>query len=219
MTSTPSKTTAAPQESSGAAQGIYDGLVSRWLNRRISRPIARGLQHTPVTPNQVTLFTLLMAGGTLAAFMFDMHIVGGVLAQAGSIVDGVDGDLARLKGVASPFGSFFDALVDRYSDALVLLGLTHWTAGEHSATLVWSLGFAALAGTFAVTYARARIGEAHRTMFDRGWTALASRDVRLFVIMVGAIAGLGLPTLIGLAALTNVVAASRLIAAYGRLKS
>ncbi len=46
----------------------YDGLVSRYLNRHVSRPVARLLARTPVTPNQVTVFSLGIATGALAGF-------------------------------------------------------------------------------------------------------------------------------------------------------
>lgn len=191
----------------------YDGLVSRYLNRRISQPIARLLAYTPITPNQVTVFSLGIAMGSLAAFVMGNPVAGGVLAQSGSIVDGVDGDLARFAGRGTKFGSFFDAVVDRYSDALVLLGLTIWTANGEASSLPWLAGFAALAGSFAVTYTRARVDESRRTMFDSGITSLASRDVRLLLVMIGALAGYGLATLIMVAVLTNAVVLLRVVSA------
>ena len=200
----------------------YDGLVSRHLNRRLSRPIARLLARTPATPNQVTVVSLCVAWGSLAAFALGNPVAGGLLAQAGSVIDGVDGDLARFAGRGTKFGSFFDAVVDRYSDALVLLGLTLWAASGGPATTAWAAGFAALAGSFAVTYTRARVDETRRTMFDRGVTSLASRDVRLLIIMLGALAGgllpgggpaYGVGTLVALAALANGVVLLRVVSA------
>ncbi len=189
----------------------YDGLVSRHLNRRVSRPVAKVLSHTPVTPNQVSIFSLFVAGGSLASFVAGYPILGGVLAQVGSIVDGVDGDLARATGLSSRFGAFFDAVLDRYSDGLVLLGLTIWAAGDTDSMLAWVVGFLALIGTFTVTYTRARVDESSRTMFDRGIASLASRDVRLLLVMLGSIAGLGVATLVTIAVLTNAVVLLRVV--------
>ncbi len=201
------------------AASSYDGVVSRHLNRRISRPIARALSHTPTTPNLVTVASLATAAGALAAFVLGYPIAGGLLAQAGSILDGVDGDLARITGASSSFGSFFDAVIDRYSDSLVLLGLTIWAASGTGSDLPWVAGFAALAGSFAVTYTRARVDESRRTMFDRGFTSLASRDVRLLGVMIGAVAGFGTETLIALAAVTNVVVLLRIAALWRALRA
>ena len=203
----------SPGSTQTPTDSVYDGLVSRYLNRRLSRPIARVLGHTPVTPNQVSIFSLLVATGALAAFAAGYPIVGGVLAQASSVIDGVDGDLARLTGKTSAFGGFLDAILDRYADGLVLLGLAIWAAGESDGTTTWVVGFAALVGAYIVTYTRARISEAHRTLFDRGITSLASRDVRLFAVFIGAIAGQGFATLVFLAALTNAVVLLRLLSA------
>ena len=199
-------------------ESVYDGFVSRHLNRRISRPIARGLSHTPITPNQVSVASLGVALGSFFCFFYGYYIIAALLAQASSIVDGIDGDLARLKKMTSAFGGFMDAVLDRYADALIILGLTIWAAGEDPRTYVWLAGFWALAGAFVVTYTRARIGNVPRNLFDRGVTSAASRDVRLLVVMVGALAGQGFATLIALACLTNVVVLLRLLYAWRVLK-
>ena len=192
---------------------MYDGFVSRHLNRPISRPLARLLSHTPVTPNQVSIASLGIALASFLSFVYGSHIAAALLAQASSIVDGIDGDLARLKGMTSAFGGFMDAILDRYADSLIILGLTMWAAGDDYRPEVWLTGFWALAGTFVVTYSRARIENAPRNLFDRGVMSAASRDVRLLVIMIGALAGQGLATLVVLALLTNSVVLLRLFVA------
>ena len=192
---------------------VYDGFVSRHLNRRISRPLARLLGHTPVTPNQVSIASLVVALGAFFAFVYGSPIAGALLAQFSSIVDGVDGDLARLKRMTSAFGGFMDSVLDRYADALIILGVTIWAAGDDNRTYVWLAGFWALAGTFAVTYTRARTDEASRLLFDRGIASAASRDVRLLVVMIGGLAGQGLATLLVLALLTNQIVLLRMFLA------
>ena len=187
---------------------IYNGWVSRHLNRHVSRPMARLLARTPATPNQVSVGALLVAVGSMAAYIAGVGYLGGILAQVSSIVDGADGDLARLKGMTSAFGGFFDSVLDRYADSAVLLGLTYWAA-EGNGVGVWSVGFAALAGTFAVTYTRARIETVPGRPFDRGLTSVASRDVRLMTVMIGSIAGFGFATLLVIAVLTNSVVVLR----------
>jgi phosphatidylglycerophosphate synthase len=196
----------------------YDGFVSRHLNRRASRPIARLLSHTPLTPNQVSIASLAVALLAFGAFVFEQPIIGGLLAQFSSVVDGVDGDLARLKKMTSAFGAFMDSVLDRYADALIILGLTMWAAGDDSTQRVWVVGFWAMAGSFAVTYTRARIEGVSRDLFDKGIASAASRDVRLFVVMIGALVGQGFATLIVLAVLSNSVVLLRLMHARRVLK-
>ena len=96
-------------------------------------------------------------------------------------------------------------VLDHYVDTLILLGLTIWPSGDNPGTHVWPVGFLAPAGSFAATYTRARLENLPRDVFDRGITSLASRDVRLFVVMVGTVSDQGLATLIVLASMTNVV--------------
>ena len=140
-------------------------------------------------------------------------MAGGLPVQAGSIIDGVDGDKSRLTGKGSPFGAFLDAVIDRYADGSAMVDLILWTAKLYDGALVWMIGFTALLGTFTVTYTRVRIDESRRTMFDQGLTSLASRDVRLFLVMLGNVAGLGLATFLTIAVLTNAVALVRLASA------
>ena len=198
-------------------EAVYDGFVSRHLNRRISRPLAGLLAHTPATPNQVSIASFGLALACFGCFAYGYYIAGAFLAQASSIADGIDGDLARLKKMTSAFGGFMDAILDRYADSLILLGLTIWAARD-SDTYVWVVGFWALAGTFTVTYTRARITASSARPFDRGITSAASRDVRLLMVMVGGLLGQGLATLVVMAALTNIVVLLRLLAARRILK-
>jgi phosphatidylglycerophosphate synthase len=167
----------------------------------------------------VSVASLLVALAAFAGFAYGYYIAAALLAQASSIVDGVDGDLARLKNMTSAFGGFMDSVLDRYADALIIMGLTVWAAGDDSLARVWITGFLALAGTFAVTYTRARIESVQPGSFDRGFTFAASRDVRIFLVMIGALAGQGFATLIVLAALTNGVVLLRIFAARRILKA
>ena len=192
---------------------VYDGIVSRHLNRYFSRPLARLLRHSSVTPNQLSLIALGLAAMSGLSFLNGSPKLGGVLAQASSIVDGADGDLARLTQSTSSFGGFLDAILDRYADSLIILGLTKWTAKRDVKARSWIVGFLALTGTFGTSYTRARIEGLPRSVFDRGATSLASRDIRLLMIMLGSLLNRGFLTLLLIAMLTNSVVLLRLLTA------
>ena len=151
---------------------------------------------------------------SFVSFIFNQNIVAGLLAQLSSIVDGVDGSIARLKGMTSAFGGFLDSMLDRYVDILIILGLTLWSVSHETYPGIWLAGFCAMAGTIIISYSRARVDSSHRNVFDTGVQSLASRDIRLFLIMLGAITGQGYFCLITIAALTNLVAFCRLICMY-----
>lgn len=192
---------------------VYDGYISRYLNRRVSDPLARLLVRTPATPNQVSLAAFGIAVGSLVGFLFGLNIVGGLLAQLSSVVDGADGSLARLKGMSSDFGGFLDAVLDRYADILIVLGLTLWSAGNEAYPGIWLAGFLAATGSICVSYTRARVDGDHRRRFDTGLQSLASRDIRLFLIMIGAVIGQAYFCLIAIAALTNLTVLYRILIA------
>jgi len=189
---------------------VYDGFISKHINRKLSEPLARMLARTRLTPNQATWGAFGIAALSFASFFMGYNILGGILAQLSSIADGIDGSLARLKGMSSAFGSFLDSVLDRYADALIVLGMTLWALSHGGYPQVWLVGFLAIVGTLSVSYTRARIDPEHRLIFDRGLPSIASRDIRLFLIMLGGISGQVYFCLLAIAILTNLVVFYRL---------
>jgi len=91
-----------------------DGVFAR-MNRRVSIPISRQLIKTRITPNMVSLFTLalsLVAGAFFAFGGYWNCLMGAVLGVWGSILDGCDGEVARLKLQVSDFGCWLDTICD-----------------------------------------------------------------------------------------------------------
>jgi len=142
-----------------------------------------------------------------------------LLAQFSSIVDGVDGEIARLKGLASPFGAFYDAVLDRYADAAIILGMTLWALRFESWPGTWPLGLLALLGSLMISYSAAHSEASTGVRFDRGLASLFGRDIRLFVVMLGSLVGQVYWTLAFLAVLTNVVVVYRVLFVRSRLNS
>jgi phosphatidylglycerophosphate synthase len=196
----------------------YDGYVSRYINRRISDPVAKLLAWTRITPNQISWAAFGLAALSFVSFMYNWNIAGGLLAQLSSIIDGVDGSLARLKGMSSAFGGVLDSILDRYADILIMIGLTIWSAFNEVYPYIWLAGFVSITGTLGVSYSRARVSAELQHHFDRGILSLASRDIRLFIVMIGAIIGQGYFCLIVIATLTHLIIISRLIFAYRHLR-
>ena len=192
--------------------GPQEGLVSKHLNRRVSRPLARMLARSPVTPNQVSVASFAVALGSLALFLSGQNVWAALAAQASSIIDGVDGDLARLKNMSTRFGGFLDAVLDRYADVAILAGLTYWSVEFEklgSSGLTWTFGLLAVSGSLILSYTRARAEASHRVTFSGVALFLGSRDLRLLVVMIGALVGQALVTLAVLALFSNGVVAYR----------
>ncbi len=185
-----------------------EGFVSRYLNRKVSVRITRLLLSTPITPNQVSVASLLMAAVGAAAMLRRRWRLGAALAQLSSIVDGCDGELARARLESSAQGAIFDATLDRWADALLISGMA---IGAGSKAAAWA-GYGALTGALLVPYTRARLeaelGEAPTEVMRFG----ATRDVRLAALCVGALLRRPEPTLVAVAVGSNIEVARRLLA-------
>lgn len=105
-----------------------DGLVARYVNRNFSLAVTRLLKNTPIRPNHVTGFSLVVsfAAAISAAQATAVHpgwlVLGAVLWQLASMLDGVDGELARLKFTGSKLGEWFDTLTDDVGKFMFFVG-------------------------------------------------------------------------------------------------
>lgn len=171
----------------------WDGVISRSVNRRVSVRIARLILRMKgdVSPNKLTV--LSTATGLLSglAFALGSPLVGGLLSQLASIMDGVDGDVARMSGRTSNLGSFLDAVTDRVADAFIIIGATVYLAAAYQAAgplLPLLVGSVALASSMLVSYSRLRAEYDLGIVYRTGAAGLlANRDVRLFAIMIGGV--------------------------------
>jgi len=102
-----------------------DGIFAR-MNRSVSIPISRQLIKLPITPNMVSLFTLgvsLMSGVCFAFGGYGYTLLGSLLGVWGSILDGCDGEVARLKLQASEFGCWLDSICDYLYYLVTFVGM------------------------------------------------------------------------------------------------
>lgn len=158
-----------------------------------------------ISPNMVTTVGLLLTLGVTLAISTGHLIWGGVLVLLTSAFDMLDGALARATGRKSAFGAFFDSTVDRYTEALILLGVLIYydrMPGTH-----WEMAFVYLGivGSLMVSYTRAR---AEALGFD-GKSGILARPERIILLSFGLITGWLSFALAILAILTNFTAAQR----------
>src|SRR3989475_6463101 len=168
------------------------------------------LGRTPLTPNQVTVvglaLTFLAAG--LAAFG-QLRWAGVVLICAGTC-DLLDGALARSTGASSPYGAFLASPLDRYSEGAVYLGLAAYFVTIAPPLQEWLIlaTLAALAGSFLVSYVRARA----QSLGFACKTGLFQRPERVVATVIGLLlVGWWLYGIVFLLALvTNITALQRI---------
>ena len=93
-----------------------DGIVSRHVNRKVSQALTRLLVRIPITPNAVTLIVSLVGVAAAALVLsggYARTTLGAALFVLNSVLDGVDGELARLRFQESPAGAWLDRLSDK----------------------------------------------------------------------------------------------------------
>jgi phosphatidylglycerophosphate synthase len=136
-----------------------DGIFAR-MNRRVSIPISRRLIKFPITPNMVSLFTLalgLAAGVCFAAGGYWNFLAGAVLGVVTSILDGCDGEVARLKLQVSDFGCWMDTFCDYLYYIVTFAGITIGLVRSKGQQSLAGWGVAIFAGAF-MTFIMAGIG-------------------------------------------------------------
>ena len=120
-----------------------------------------------------------------------------MLFVVGSILDILDGALARAGGKATPFGAFVDSTTDRLSEAF-MLGAIAVVLTRDGSELGVALAAAAMTGSFLVSYTRARA----EALGVRGDVGIGSRAERVVVITAGLVLAPWLPLELALAVLT-----------------
>ncbi len=172
-------------------KGDEDGFVSVRLNRPISTRISARLASTGITPNQITVISFLISllgAGLLSVGQYAVALAGGLLVQLASIVDGCDGEIARLKQMSSARGAWLDTVLDRYADMAVALAVTFAFAAAHAGPLPWIVGFLAAFGFILASYVTKEFAIRHgRSYPNDAWNRLKRRDLRLLLICLGAL--------------------------------
>ena len=167
-----------------------DGPVSRYLNRPISTRVSMALSNMPISADAVSFAAFAVAIGAALALANGAAVLGAVLVQLASIVDGIDGEIARLRFRSSPRGALLDGVLDRLADAAIIGGLAVWALTYDLATerVIW-LAVLATTGAMLSMATKDRISALELTSTrERGIGLLfGGRDGRLLLIAVCAL--------------------------------
>jgi len=209
---------AVHQIDAAMAKGGADGFISQYINRPLSRRLSVALSKTPLTPNHITLVSFFMGLlGSVGLARTDpwFWIAGGILIQIASIVDGCDGEIARVKLLEGPQGAWLDSVLDRYADLAIGLAVTFAASQLHDAPWVWPAGFAATASFVMASY----VTKEFQLRFQRPYpnnlvSRLKRRDLRIFVIAVGAVVGHPFVALLAIGSLTHLAVFQVLVSGW-----
>jgi CDP-L-myo-inositol myo-inositolphosphotransferase len=199
-------------------KGGEDGFVAQYINRPLSRRLSVALSRTSLTPNHITLLSFFMGLlGAVGLATTDpwFWVAGGILIQIASIVDGCDGEIARIKLLQSPQGAWLDTVLDRYSDLAVGLAVTFAASQLHDAAWVWPVGFAATSSFLMASY----VTKEFQIRFKRPYpnnlvNKLKRRDLRILAIAVGAALGHPFVALLAIGSLTHLAVLQVLVSGW-----
>jgi CDP-diacylglycerol--glycerol-3-phosphate 3-phosphatidyltransferase len=147
-----------------------------------------GLTRTRVTPNALTASGVLLCAAASVLVLFEgrnellFYWLAAVVFVVGSLLDILDGALARAGGKTTPFGAFLDSTTDRVSEGFMLTALGYVLARNHHPVFV-AVTVAAVAGSFLVPYTRAKA----EALGLRGDVGIGSRAERVVVITAGLV--------------------------------
>lgn len=189
--------------------------------------ISRVLVHTPITPNMVTFLSLAtgIAAGVLFVFgTLQANIIASLLAFLSYVLDYVDGQIARLKKLCSKTGEFFDGIVDRLTDVVLIFGITFGLYLNTGDISMFIYGFIFLSGTFmtfivTATGGATELNTSELTSLRKNLSSKFSsipffgkikptyfaltKDLKLFILIIGVIADQLLYTFIFLSIAQN----------------
>ncbi len=169
-----------------------DGFIDKIFNRPCGRPLSRVLIHTPVTPNIVSITSIII--GVISAFLFangtpGSILVGAVLFQVSAIIDCVDGDIARILFKESPLGKWIDFAGDQIVHVSVFAGIALGVAKVSAAPEILWLGVSAVVGalfSFGVILRGMRSPAGPSTLLKRFIDAATNRDFSVLVLILAA---------------------------------
>ncbi len=183
---------------------MFSATVRKY-SRVFLEPMARFISTTGVSPNVITIFGFLLMVGVAVVLAYGYLFWGGLLIIGVALFDAVDGTLARMMGRTSRFGAFLDSTLDRFSEAVIFLGLFVFLIGQDQ-EMELLLIYATVVGSLMVSYARARAEGIGVALTDGFFT----RFERVFLLVVGLLFNQLTLVLWALAIFTNLTAIQRM---------
>jgi CDP-diacylglycerol--glycerol-3-phosphate 3-phosphatidyltransferase len=168
------------------AAALKEGYTTA-ARRAASRSVT-GLARTRLTPNALTAAGVALCAAASVLVLFEnrdrllFSWLAAAVFVAGSALDILDGALARAGGKTTPFGAFLDSTTDRVTEGFMLTAIAYVFA-RHGRDVFVAVAMAAVAGSFLVSYTRARA----EALGLKGDVGIGSRAERVVVIGVGLV--------------------------------
>jgi CDP-diacylglycerol---glycerol-3-phosphate 3-phosphatidyltransferase len=154
------------------------GAAGKW----VLSIIVGWLSDHKVHPNVLTLIGLVINIFAAVLFAKGLFLWAGLVVVFAGIFDMVDGEVARRTNRVTKFGAFFDSVIDRYSDMVLLLGLVVWYA-KMDKLFYMGLAVFALIGSIMTSYTRARA----ESLIPACKVGFLERPERIVLLIIGAL--------------------------------
>ena len=165
-----------------------DGFIDRIFNRPLGRILSKVLVHTPVSPNMVSIASIII-GVISALFLaegsFRFAIIGAILFQLSAVIDCVDGDIARILFKESPLGKWIDLVGDQIVHISVFAGIAFGLLRNGGGKEIVYLGLSAVFGaliSFAVVVRGMRRANSGNGLLQKLIDAATNRDFSVIVL-------------------------------------
>jgi len=185
-------------------------MLSRWVRTwygKLLRPFLIFLARLGITPHMLTISSLLLMSITGFLLSQNYIFIGAIFLLLGGLLDGIDGELARVTNRATKFGAFLDSICDHCGDFALSLGLL-WQYLHVGASTEVVLIFVALFGSMFGSQVRSRAGMVGIDTKDVG---LATRFERNLILIIALFIRQIPIALWILAVINNIVALQRVV--------
>jgi len=152
-------------------------LNLRSFLKKILEPIAKRLN---INPNLITLISLIIAILSAISIGTSKILLGSILILCSGFFDVLDGAVARCHNKTSKFGAILDSTMDRFSDAIIIVG---FICGAY---ISWFIGILAIHSGFIISYIRA----SSESKGISNSVGISKRAVRLIILMISLLVGL-----------------------------
>ncbi len=175
--------------------------------------IVRALALSKIHPNVLTFLGLLINGVAAVLLASGKFFTAGLVMLAAGIFDMVDGRVARQTNRVTRFGGFFDSVLDRYSDLVLLMGLLVYYASINRFFYV-VLTAVVMTGSVMVSYTRARA----ECVIPQCKVGFMERPERVVLLIIGALFNRMAPVLWVIAVLSNITVIHRMVYTWQETK-
>jgi CDP-diacylglycerol---glycerol-3-phosphate 3-phosphatidyltransferase len=154
------------------------GRGGKYLLDRIVRLLSR----RQINPNYITFIGVLISFWAAWEFGYGQLFTGGLVVILAGLFDMLDGAVARISRSETPYGAFFDSVIDRYSDVIILQGLMVYYARKQMLGYVVLVGIVFL-GAVMTSYARARA----ESLIPSCKIGFMERPERIVLLIIGGL--------------------------------